>query len=120
MINARNGEGMVCSQVVIGQVVSGQTLVSHDAGAFENRQRETWKSAHMDLAWCQIRRHADRIVVSDLDVRQVQIPILLSFVHDHSQHVGQSVVHLLNASVTVGVIGACDKLAHSQHLIYSL
>ena len=55
-VNARNGEGMVfannvvlallsvCSQVAVGQVVTGQTLVSRDSGAFENRQGETWKS----------------------------------------------------------------------------
>ena len=49
-VNARNGEGMVfanniarvllsvCSQVAIGQVVAGQTLVFRYSGAFENRQ----------------------------------------------------------------------------------
>ena len=60
-VNTRNGEGVVCAnnvvralfsvggQVAIGQVVSGQTLVPHDAGAVGNRQGETWKSAHVDL-----------------------------------------------------------------------
>ena len=54
MVNVGNGEGMVfanniarvllsvCSQVAVGQVVVGQTLVSRDSGAFENRQGETW------------------------------------------------------------------------------
>ena len=53
-INAGNGDCMVfannivrallsvCSQVAIGQVVEGQTLLSRDSVAFENRQRETW------------------------------------------------------------------------------
>ena len=48
-VNAGNGEGMVvahnvvralltvCSQVAVGQVVVGQTLVSRDSGAVENR-----------------------------------------------------------------------------------
>ena len=56
VVNAGNGAGMVfannivrallsvCSQVAIGQVVAGQTLLSRDSSAFENRQRETWKS----------------------------------------------------------------------------
>ena len=60
-VNARNGEGMVfanntvrallsvCSQVKIGQVVAGQTLVSRYCGAFENRYGETWKPAHANL-----------------------------------------------------------------------
>ena len=39
----------VCSQVTIGQVVAGQTLVSRDSGVFENRQGETWKSTHVHL-----------------------------------------------------------------------
>ena len=49
-VNAGNSEGMVCanntvgallsvcSQVAIGQVVAGQTLVFRYSGAFENRQ----------------------------------------------------------------------------------
>ena len=57
----RNGEDMmfannvvrallpVCGQVAIGQVVAGQTLVSRDSGAFENRQGETWKPTHVNL-----------------------------------------------------------------------
>ena len=59
----------VCSQVAIGQVVAGQTLVSRDSGAFENRQGETWKSTHVNLVGRQTRRRADRIVVRELDVR---------------------------------------------------
>ena len=60
-VNAINGEGMVFannivrallsvgSQVAIGQVVGGQTLVSRDSGAFENHQGETRKSTHVNL-----------------------------------------------------------------------
>ena len=82
MVNAGNGEGMVFannivrallsvySQVAVGQVFAGQTLVSRDSGAFENRQRETWKSTHVNLVGGQTRRRADRIVVCELDVRE--------------------------------------------------
>ena len=59
------------------------------------------------------------LYVNEFDVRQMQIPTVLSFSDDHSQHLGHSVVHPLNASVTVGMIGACSKLAHAQRLIYS-
>ena len=57
---AGNGVGMVfannilrallsvCSQIAVDQVVAAQTLVSRDSGAFENRQRETWKSTHVN------------------------------------------------------------------------
>ena len=83
-VNAGNGEGMVfannivrallsvCSQVAIGQVVAGLTLVSRDSGAFEDCQGETWKSTHVNLVGRQTRRRADRIVVCELDVRELQ------------------------------------------------
>ena len=110
----------VCSQVALGQVVVGQTLVSRDSGAFEYRPKETWKSTHVTLVGSQTRRRADRIVACELDVRELQDPVVLSFIDDHSQHLGHSMVYPLNASVVVWMIGACGKLAHSQHLLYSL
>ena len=73
----------------------------------------------MYLAGRQTRRHADRILVWQLDVRKLQIPVVLSSIDDHSQNVSHSVVHLLSASVTVRIIGGCGKLAHSQQLVDS-
>ena len=131
-VNTGNGEGVVCAdnvvrallpvggQVAIGQVVTGQTLVSHDTSAVNNRQREPWKSAHVDLVGRQTRRRADGIVVSEFYVGQMQAPIVLSLVDVHSQHLGHSVIYPLNAPDTVGMIGACTKLVHTQQLIYSL
>ena len=131
-VNTENGEGVVCTdnvvgallpvggQVAIGQVVTGQTLASYDTSAVENRQGEPWESAHVDLVGRQTRRRADGTVLSELFVRQMQVPIVLSLVDDHSQHFYHSVIHPLNAAVTVGMIGACSKLVHTQHLIYSL
>ena len=110
----------VGGQVTIGQVVAGQTLVPHDAGAVENRQGETWESAHVDLLRRQAHRRADGIVVSEFDVRKMQVSIVLSLVDDHSQPLDHSAVHPFNAPVTVGMIGACSKLSHAQQLIYSL
>ena len=78
------------------------------------------ESTHVKLVGRQTRRRADRVVVSKLDVRELQIPVVSSFVDDHSQHLGDSVVHLLNASVVVRMLGACGKLAHSRQLVYSL
>ena len=39
----------VCSQIAVGQMVTGQNRVSRDSRAFENCQRESWNSAHVDL-----------------------------------------------------------------------
>ena len=74
----------------------------------------------MDLGGRQTRRRTDGIVVSELYVGQMQVPIVLSLVDDHSQHLDHRVVYPLNAPVTVGMIGACSKLVHTQQLIYSL
>ena len=107
-------------QMSIDQVVTGQTLMSHDTCAFENRQGEPWESARVDLVGHQTRHHADRVVVSELYVGQMQVPIVLSLVDDHSQHLCHSVVYPLNAPVTLGMIGAGIKLVYTQQLIYSL
>ena len=109
----------VCSQVATDQVVAGQTLVSRDSGTFENRQGETWKSTYVNLVGRQTRRRADRIV-GELDVRELQIQVVLPFIDHHSQHLGHSVVHPLNASVAVWMTGACGNLARSQQLVDSL
>ena len=69
-----------CSQVAIGQVVAGQTPVPRYSGAFENRQGETWKPTHVNLVGRQTRRRADRTVVTELDMREPQIPVVLSLV----------------------------------------
>ena len=73
-----------CSQVAVGQAVTAQTLGSRDSGAFENRRRVTWKSAHVNLVGGQTRRRADRAVVCELDVRKLQILVVVSFIDDHS------------------------------------
>ena len=110
----------VGGQVAVGQVVTGQTLVSQDTSAVENRQGEPWESAHVDLIGRQTRSRADGVVVSEFYVGQMQILIVLSLGDDHSQHLCHSVIYTLNAPVTVGMIGACSKLVHTQQLIYSL
>ena len=124
-VNTGNGVSVVCAdnvvrallpiggQVAIGQVVTGQTLVSHDTSAVENRQREPWESAHVDHVGRQTRRRADGVVVSEFYLGQMQVPIVLSLVDDHSQRLGHSVVYPLNAPVTVGMIGACSKLVYT-------
>ena len=48
----------------------------------------------MDLVGRQTCRRADGIVVSKFDVGQTQVPIVLSLVGDHSQHLGHPVAAL--------------------------
>ena len=74
----------------------------------------------MDVVGRQTRRRADGVVVSEFNVGEMQFPIVLSLVDDHSQHLGHSVIYPLNAAVTRGVIGACSRFVHTQQLIYIL
>ena len=46
---------------------------------------------------------ADGIVVSKFHVRQVDVPVVLSFVDDHRQHLSHGVVDALDTIVAVGV-----------------
>ena len=62
----------VGGQGSVREVVAGHTLVSHDASAVKTRQRETTKSAHLDLVGFKTRNRADGIVLSEFDVRQMQ------------------------------------------------
>ena len=88
-----------------------------DSGVSQHRcgRNPLGESAHVDFVGRETRRRANVIVVSEFYVGQVQIPIVLSLVDDHSQHFYYSVVYPLNAPVTVGVIGACSKLVHTPN-----
>ena len=44
----------------------------------------------MDLVGRQARCHANGIVGNEFNVRQMQVPIVLSLVDDHRQHLGHS------------------------------
>ena len=82
----------VGGHVAIGQVVTGQTLVSHDTSTVKTVSGEPWESAHVDLVGRQTRRRADGVVVSEFYVGQMQVPIVLSLIDNNSQHLGHSVV----------------------------
>ena len=58
----------------------------------------------------------DGIVVSEFYVRQVSIPIILSLVDDHSEHLGHGMIHALDTTVAARMIGACRNLRMSCSL----
>ena len=94
--------------------------VYNAANAVENSQGEPLERDRVDLVGGRTRRRAGGIFVTDFDVVQVQVPVVLSLVDDRSQRLGHNVVYLLNYPVAVGMIGACRKLVHCQQLIYRL
>ena len=72
---------------------------------FEDGEREAGKAVHMHLIWDQPGGGAGGIVVSKFHVRQVDVPVVLSFVDDHHKHLSHGVVDALNATVAVAVVG---------------
>ena len=81
-------------------MATGKTLVSHDYGVFEHRPRESGMSTHVNLVWRKPRRRAERIVLSELDERELQISVVMSFIDDDSQHLSNYVVRTLHAPLT--------------------
>ena len=57
--------------------------------------------------WGQPGVNTDGVAISKLHVRQVGIPIILSLVDDHSEHLSHGVVRALDAAISVSMIGAC-------------
>ena len=59
----------------------------------------------MHFIWGQPCGGADGIVVRKFHVRQVDVPVVLSFVDDHRQHLSHGVVGAFDATVAGGVVG---------------
>ena len=62
----------------------------------------------------------DGIVVAEIGVRQVSIPITLSLVDDHSEDLGHGMIHALDTTVSVRMIGACRNFAYAEELVDSV
>ena len=56
------------------------------------------------------------VIVSKLNVRQVQVPVVLAFIHHHRQHLGHGVVDAFDATVATGVVSARGDLSNVQQL----
>ena len=62
----------------------------------------------------------DGIIVSKFHVRQMGMPIILSLVDDHSEHLSHGMIHALDAVVAVRMIGACRNFAQAEELVDSV
>ena len=90
-----------------------------DPGAVKNSEREVREPAHVNLVGGQASGGTDRIVVGELHVRQLRIPIVLAFVDDHSQLLGDCVVNALHTTVAAWVVGTGD-FSNTKKLIYDV
>jgi hypothetical protein len=95
-INAGDGEGVLfthelvgsllpfTSEVAIGELVPVKALVSSSVGAIEDGEWKTWQSSDMYFVRGEACCSADRVIVSVLNMWEVDIPVILAFIADHS------------------------------------
>ena len=69
----------VGGEVAVFQVVAGEALLASGVAVFEDGEGKAGEAVHMQLIRGQPGSGADTIVVSKCHVRQVDIPVVLSF-----------------------------------------
>ena len=94
----------VGGEVAVFQVAASEALVASGVAVIEDGEGEARKAVHMHLIRGQPCGGADGIVVSKFHVRQVDVPVVLSFVDDHRQHLSHGVVDALDAIVAIGMV----------------
>ena len=62
----------------------------------------------------------DGIIANKFHVRQMSIRIILSLVDDHSEYLSYGMNHVLDAAVSVRLIGTCHNFAHAMELVDSV
>ena len=83
----------VGGEVAVFQVMAGEALMVSGVVVFEDGEGKAGEAVHnMHLIRGQRGAGADGIVVSKFHVRQVDVPVVLSFVDDHRQHLSHGVV----------------------------
>ena len=93
----------VGGQVDVGEVVAQQALVTADVVGFEDGEREAGEAADVDFLGRKPGGGVDGIVVGRRNVWQQHVPIVLLFVSDHGEHLGQDMVDALDAAVGAGL-----------------
>ena len=74
---ALSGEVAVCKLVAL------EALMRSTMRAIEDREGEAWKAADMYFIWGEARGSTDEVVLSELDVGEVYVPVVLAFVAHH-------------------------------------
>lgn len=77
-------------QVAIAQLVALQTLVPTDVRPLQDREQETRHSAKMDFTRREACGGANVNIVVELDVGQMHISLVSSFVDHHGEHLRHS------------------------------
>lgn len=90
-----------------------EALVATNKMRLENRKRKTGVAAKLYLVECETSDGGNGIVVYEVHMGQTFIPVYLSFVHDHGQHLSRGVIDALSSSVTARVERARVNLSNA-------
>ena len=91
-----------------------------DPRAVETSEGWALDPPHVNLVGGQANGGTDRIVVGELQVRQLHTPIVLAFVDDHSQHIYHYVVVALHTTVAAWMVGVDGDFLKTKKLIYTM
>ena len=105
-----------CRQVVVGEVVAGQALVTDNPSKLEIRERETRQPTHMNLVGSRTRGGVDRTVVRKFDVGGLFISVVLALTTIASVR-AICVVDTFYLTVAVRVVGAGGISLNPKKLI---
>ena len=103
----------VGGEVTVFQVIAGEVLVTSGVVVFENSEGGGGEGGSYALRLGLTRWRADGIVVSNFHVRQVGVPVVLSFVDDHREHLSHGVSDALDATVAVRMVGVCRDFSRA-------
>ena len=68
----------------------------------------------MNFVRGEARGRADRVVVCVLDMREVDVPVVLMFVAYHGKHLCHCVVDAFDAAVAARMVGAGREFADAE------
>ena len=106
----------VGGEIAVLKLIASETLMAAGVLIVEDRHREAGEAVHVHLVRSETGGGANRVVVGELDVREMKIPIVLSLVDDHGEHLSHGVVDAFNPTVAVGMVGTCSDFAHVEAL----
>ena len=88
-------------------MVAHEALAAVNVGTLEDDYVQAEKAVRMHLDGGQPGGSACRVIEVECYVRQLHVPVVLTFVDDHRENLGHGVRHSLDATVAIGVIGTC-------------
>ena len=89
-------------------------MVTTGVDVVEDGHRKTRETVHVHLIRSETGCSTNRVVVGELDVGQVEIPIILTFVDDHGEHLSHGVIDAFDPTIAIWMIGAGSDLAHPE------